>query len=73
MIAVVLRNAFFAHPDQFLLVMCTDKDETVGRETVSEIRKLRDQYLLNTEDEAFPEVKEDDESSLTDEDLLTSK
>ena len=58
---VVQRNAFFAHPDQLLLAMCTDRDEAVRREAVNKIRKLRDQYILNTKDEAFPEVEEHDE------------
>ena len=57
---VVQRNAFFAHPHQLLLAMCADRDEAVKRETINKIRKLRDQYILNTEDEAFPEVEEDD-------------
>ena len=54
---VVQRNAFFAHSDQLLLAMCIDRDETVRREAVNKIRKLRDQYIPNTEDEAFPEVE----------------
>ena len=58
---VVQRNAFFAHPDQLQLAMSTNRDKAVRREAVNKIRKLRDQYILNTEDEAFPEVVEDDE------------
>ena len=38
---VVQRNAFFAHPDQLLLAMCTDKDKAVRREAVNKIRKLK--------------------------------
>ena len=41
---VVQRNAFFAHPDQLLLAMCTDRNEAIRREAVNKIRKLRDQY-----------------------------
>ena len=58
---VVQRNAFFAHPDQLLLAMCTDKGEAVRRKAVNKIRKLRDQYIPNSEDEAFPEVEEEGE------------
>ena len=39
---VMQRDAFFTHPDQLLLVMCTDRDEVVRREAVNRIRKLRD-------------------------------
>ena len=53
---VVQRNTFFAHPDQLLLAMYTDRDEAVRREAVNKIRKLRDQYIPNTEYEAFPKV-----------------
>ena len=67
---VVQRNAFFAHPDQLLLAMCTNRDEAVRREAVNKIRKLRDQYLPNTEDEAFPKVEEDDERPHIGEDFL---
>ena len=73
---VVQRNAFFAHPDQLLLAMYTDRDEAVRREAVNKIRKLKDQYIPNTEDEAFPEaeafheVEEDDERLHIDKDFL---
>ena len=67
---VVLGNAFIAHLDQLLLSMCTDRDEAVRREAVNKIRKLKDQYILNTEDQAFPQVEEDGERSHIDEDLL---
>ena len=73
---VVQRNAFFAHPDQPLIVTCTDRDEAVRRKAVNKIRKLRDQYIPNTENEAFPEaeafpvVEEDDEKRHIDEDFL---
>ena len=68
---VVQRNAFFfAHSDQLLLAMCTDRDEAVRREAVNKIRKLGDQYIPNTEDEAFPEVEEDDERLHIDKDFL---
>ena len=67
---VVQRNAFFTHPDQLLLTMFRDRDEAVRRETVNKIRKLRDQYIPNTEDEAFPEVEEDGKRPHIDEDLL---
>ena len=73
---MVQRNAFFAHPDQLLLAMCTDRDEAVRREAVNKIRKLRDQQILNTKDkafpeaEAFPEVEDDDERPHIDEDFL---
>ena len=30
-VKVVQRNAFFAHPDQLLLAMCTDRDEAARR------------------------------------------
>ena len=40
----VQRNAFFAHPDQLLFAMCTDRDEAVRREAINKIRKPRDQY-----------------------------
>ena len=65
------RNAFasMTHPDQLLLAMCTDGDERVRRETVHKIRKRRDQYIPNTEDEAFPKVEEDDERPHIDEDF----
>ena len=74
---VVQRNSFFAYPHQLLLAMCTDRDEAVRREAVNKIRKLRDQYIPNTKDEAFPEaeafpvVEEDDERPNIDEDFLT--
>ena len=58
---VVQRNAFFAHSDQLLLAMCTDRDEAVRREAVNKIRKLRDQYIPNTKDKSFPEVEKNDE------------
>ena len=60
---VVQRNAFFSHQDQLLLAMCTDTDtdKAVRREAINKIRKLWDQYIPNTEDEAIPEVEEDDE------------
>ena len=61
---------FFAHPDQLLLSMCTDRDEAVRREAVKNIRKLRDQYIPITEDEAYPEAEEDGEKPHIDEDLL---
>ena len=70
------KNAFFAHPDQLLLAMSTDRDKAVGRETINKIRILRDQYIPNTEDEAFseaeefPEVEENVERPHIDEDLL---
>ena len=67
---VVQRNAFFAHPDQLLLAMCTDRDEAFRREAVNKIRKLRDQYIPNTKDEAFPEVEGDDERPYIDKDFL---
>ena len=60
----------FLLSDQLLLAMCTDKDEAVRREAVNKIRKLRDQYIPNTEDEAFPKVEEDDERPNIDEDCL---
>ena len=63
-------NAFFSHPDKLLLAMCADRDEAVKREAVNKIRKLRDQYIPNTEDAAFPEVEEDDERPHIDEDVL---
>ena len=67
---VVQRNAFFAHPDQLLLAMCTDRDEAVRKEAVNKIRKLRDQYIPITENEAYSEVEEDGEKPHIDEDLL---
>ena len=67
---VVQRNAIFAHPDQLLLAMFTDRDEAVRREAVNKIRKLRDQYIPNAKDEAFPKVEEDVERSHIDEDFL---
>ena len=54
----------------------SDRNEAVRREAVNKIKKLRDQYILNTEDEAFPEaeafpvVEEDDEKPHVDEDFL---
>ena len=69
---MVQGNAFFAHPDQLLLAMCTDRDEAVRREAVNKIRKLRDQYIPKTEDEAFPKVEEDDERPHINEDFLIS-
>ena len=52
------KNAFFAHPGQLLLAMCTARDEEVRREAVNKIRKLKDQYIPNTnKDEAFPEAE----------------
>ena len=54
---VVQRNAFIAHSDQLLLAMCTVRDEAVRREAVNTIRKLKDQYIPNTKDEAFPEAE----------------
>ena len=65
----VQRNAFLAYPDQLLLAMCTNRNKAVRREAVNKIRKLRDQYIPNTEDEAFseaetfPDVEEDDKKS----------
>ena len=53
-----------------LLAMCTDSDEAVKREAVNKIRKLRDQYIPNTEDEAFSEVEEDDKRSHIDKNFL---
>ena len=67
---VVQRNAFFVHPDQLPLAMCTDRNGAVRRKAVNKIRKLRDQYIPNTEDEAFPEVEENDERPHIDEDFL---
>ena len=73
---VVQRNAFFAHPDQLLLAMCTDRYEAVRREAVNKIRKLRDQYIPNTKNEAFPEaeafpvVEKDDERPHIDEEFF---
>ena len=64
---VVQRNVFFAHPDQLLFAMCTDRDEAVRREAVN---KIRDKYILNTKDEAFPKVEEDDERPHFDEDFF---
>ena len=70
------KKCFFAHSDQLLLTLCTDRDEAVRREAFNKIRKLRDQYTPNIEDEAFPkadafpEVKEDGETSRIDEDLF---
>ena len=50
---VLQRNAFFAHPYQLLLAMCTVRDEAVNK-----IRKLKDQYIPNTnKDEAFSEAE----------------
>ena len=67
---VVQRNCFFAHPDQLLLAMCTDRNEAVRRVAVNKMRKLRDQYITITEYEAFPKVEEDDERPHIDEDFL---
>ena len=67
---MVQRNAFFAHPDQLLLSMCTDRDEAVRREAVNKIRKLRDQYKPNTKNEAFPDVEEIDKRPHIDENFL---
>ena len=64
------KNAFFAHPGQLLLAMCTDRDKAVRREAANKIRKLKDQYIPSTENEAFPEVEEDDERHHIDEDFL---
>ena len=56
--------------------MCTSRDEVVRREPGNKIRKLRGQYIPNTEDKAFPEaeafseVEEDGERPHIDEDLL---
>ena len=69
---VVQKNVFFAHPNQLLLDMCTDRDEAIRREAVNKIRKLRDQYIPNTKDEAFSEVEEDAESPHIDEDFFIS-
>ena len=54
---VVHRNAFFAHPDQILLAMCIVRDEAVRREADNKIRKLKDQYIPNTKDDAFPKAE----------------
>ena len=69
---VLQRNAFFAHPDQLLLAMCTVRDEAVRREAVNKIRKLKDQYIPNTKDflRSISEVKENDERPHIDEDFL---
>ena len=75
---VVQRNAFFAHPDELLFAMCTDRNEAVRREAVNKIRKLRNQ-ILNTKDEgfseaeAFSEFEEDDEWPHIDKDFLIPK
>ena len=66
---VVQKNAIFAHLDQLPLAMFTDRDEAVRREAVNKIRKLRDQYIPNAKDEAFPKVEEDDERPI-DEDFF---
>ena len=56
--------------------MCTDRDEAVRREAFNKIRKLRDQYILNTKDEAFlearafSEVEKEDERPHIDENFL---
>ena len=72
---VVQKNTFFAHLDQLLFAMCTDRDVAVRREAVKKIRKLRNQ-IPNTKDEgfpeaeAFPEFEEDDERPHMDKDFL---
>ena len=65
-----LMQRSFVRPDQLLLAMCTDRDEAVRREAANKIRKLRDQYIPNTDNEAFPEVEEDDERPHIDEDFF---
>ena len=67
---VVQRNAFFTHSYQLLLAMYTDRNEAVRREAINKIKKLRNQHIPNTEDEAFPEVEKDAERPYIDEDFL---
>ena len=54
--------------------MCTDRDEAIRREAFNKIRKLRNQYIQNTKDEAFPApaVEEDYERPHIDEDFFIS-
>ena len=54
---VVQRNVFFAHPDQLLLAICADRHEAVRIQAVNKIRKLKDQYIPNIEEEAFAEAE----------------
>lgn len=44
---VLQRNAFWAHPEQVLLGMVTDGDESVRRRAVQRIREARQQELAN--------------------------
>ena len=67
---VVQRNAFFCLSRPTPACMCTDRDETVRREAVNKIRKLRHQFIPKTEYEAFSKVEKDDERPQIDEDFL---
>ena len=49
---------------------CVQRDKAVRRKAVDKIRKLRDQYIPNNEDEAFPEVEDDGERPHIDEGLF---
>ena len=54
----------------FCLICKKIKDEVVRREAANKIRRPRDQCILNTEDETFPEVEENGERPHIDQYLL---
>ena len=67
---VVQKNAFFAHSDQLLLAMCSDKNVANRRKAVSKVRKLRNYCIPSNEDEKFAYVKADDERPNIDKELV---
>ena len=65
----IQRNAFFAHPDQLLLAMCADIDESVRHKAVKMLRNLRENK--KNDDEKYQCEDSDDDGFVVDEDLLT--
>ena len=64
------KKHFFAHSEQLLLAMCTDKDVAVRKKAVNKFKKLRGYFLSITEDEELTDVKADNERFNIDEELL---
>ena len=67
---VVQKNAVFAHSDQLLFAMCSNKNVANRRKAVSNVRKLRNYCIPSNEDEKFAYVKADDERPNIDEELV---
>jgi hypothetical protein len=72
----VQRNAYFAHPDQLILAMCADKDETVRHKAVGMIKQLRGNSKLtevtqkSKDDSDMEEDDDTDPNGAVDEELL---